>query len=70
MVAMPVLRPLRIGTYNNGQPYMLARGRFAPRAKIGDRLSPASPVLDLSNERPTASVFVRAIIRELKIRFD
>ena len=35
MIANP---PFRMGTYNNGQPYVAARGRYAPRSRVEDRL--------------------------------
>ena len=32
-------RTFRVGTYNNGQPYSVPRGRYAPHGQIEDRLS-------------------------------
>ena len=58
-----------VGTYNNGQPYTPARGRYAPRERVGDRLAATHAVVDLSRQRPSATDFLRAIVRELRIRF-
>lgn len=66
----PSQRPqFRLGTYNNGQPYALARGRYAPRSRVEDRLRPTHAVVDLDDEQPTAGEFIARILRELKIRF-
>jgi integrase/recombinase XerD len=69
MIALPAPRQFRVGTYNNGQPYIPARGRYAPREQVEDRLAPSHAVVDLQRQRPTAADFVRAIVREMKIRF-
>ena len=66
----PSQRPkFRLGTYNNGQPYVLPRGRYAPRGRVEDRWQPLHAVVDLDGEQPTASEFMSRILRELKIRF-
>ena len=62
-------RAFRVGTYNNGQPYSLPRGRYAPRGQIEDRLAPTHVVVDLDCERPVATKFLGHIVRELRIRF-
>ena len=59
----------RVGTYNNGQPYIPARGRYAPRERVEDYLAPSHAVIDLPRQKPTAADFVRLIVREMKIRF-
>ena len=59
----------RVGTYNNGQPYIPARGRYAPRERVEDYLAPSHAVIDLPRQKPTAADFVRVIVREMKIRF-
>ncbi len=66
MIATPIRR---FGTYNNGQPYLPARGRYAPRDRVEDRLAPTHAVVDLARQRPTAAEFVRVIVREMRIRF-
>lgn len=55
-------------TYNNGKPYRPARGRYAPRASVEDHLAPARAVVQLDRQCPTAVLFIRQIVRELKIR--
>jgi len=62
-------RVFRVGTYNNGQPYLLPRGRYAPRGQVEDRLAPTHVVVDLDCERPVATKFLGQIVRELRIRF-
>ena len=62
-------RAFRVGTYNNGQPYSLPRGRYAPRGQVEDRLAPTHVVVDLDCERPVATKFLGQIVRELRIRF-
>ncbi len=59
----------RVGTYNNGQPYIPARGRYAPRERVEDYLAPSHAVVDLPRQKPAAADFVRIIVREMKIRF-
>jgi site-specific recombinase XerD len=58
--------PRRPHTYNNGQPYIPPRGRYAPREAVGDHLSTIHPVVQ---GFPTAAEFTRTIVREMKIRF-
>ena len=58
----------RWGTYNNGQPYIPARGRYAPRERVEDHFSCAHPVIRLPAERPSASRFLQVMVREYKIR--
>lgn len=55
-----------VGTYNDGTPFLPARGRYAPRDSVGDHLTTVHPVIQ---GRPTSTLFVRTIVRELKIRF-
>ena len=69
MTALPPPRTFRVGTYNNGQPYVPARGRYAPRERVEDYLAPSHAVIDLPRQKPTAAEFVRVIVREMKIRF-
>jgi site-specific recombinase XerD len=59
----------RVGTYNNGQPYIPARGRYAPRERVEDYLAPSHAVVDLPRQKPTAADFIRVVVREMKIRF-
>lgn len=59
----------RVGTYNNGQPYIPARGRYAPRERVEDYLAPCHAVVDLPRHQPSAADFIRVIVREMKIRF-
>jgi len=68
MIAIPSRR-FHVGTYNNGQPYVAARGRYAPREQVEDRLAPCHAVVDLPRQKPTATAFLQAIVRELRIRF-
>jgi len=56
-------------TYVNGQPYLPATGRHAPRSAVIDALDATHAVVDLPREQPTAERFIDAIDRELKIRF-
>lgn len=60
----------RWGTYNNGLPYVPARGRYAPRQSVEDYYRSIShAVVDLDGELPTRDEFLRKINREWKIRF-
>lgn len=59
----------RIGTYTSGQPYSPARGRYAPRQQVEDRIAECCPVIDLPREQPDWRVFLQKIVRELRIRF-
>lgn len=54
-----------IHTYNNGQPYLPARGRNASRFAVESRISPIHPII---RGRPSADEFLKAVERELKIR--
>jgi len=56
----------RVSVYTNGQPYKPARGRFAPRAQVEDRLAVGSPVVQ---GRPTQGQFVRRVVDEMRLRF-
>ena len=58
-----------INTYNNGQPYVPARGRYAPRARLEDCLALVHPVVNLSLERPTPEAFLGRVIREMRLRY-
>ncbi|HJN66479.1 MAG: tyrosine-type recombinase/integrase [Pirellulales bacterium] len=58
----------RPGTYNSGQPYAPARGRYAPRLQLENRLAPCHAVIDLPSEQPEVARFIDAIKREMKIR--
>jgi site-specific recombinase XerD len=58
----------RNNTYNNGQPYVPARGRYARRDTVEDYAKVAHPVIHLAADRPTADRFLQVIVRELKIR--
>ena len=53
-------------TYPNGQVYQLARGRYAPRKRVEDRLQVTAPVVQ---GKPSADDFVAKIVRELRIRY-
>ncbi len=57
---------LPVNTYNDGKPYRQPLGRSAPTKALVDNLTPVHSVIQ---GRPTAHQFVRAIVRELKIRF-
>ncbi len=69
MIAPPPRPQFRLGTYNNGQPYVVPRGRYAPRGRVEDRLRLSHAVVDLDGEQPTAGEFIGKILREMKIRF-
>jgi integrase/recombinase XerD len=56
----------RGSTYNNGQPYSRAKGRSAPTQPVVDRFATVHPVVQ---GRPSRADFVKAIVRELRIRF-
>ena len=62
--ATPV-QPQPIHTYNNGQPYSIARGRSADRAKLEVSLSRGHSIV---RGTPDRDEFLGAIKRELKIR--
>ena len=54
-----------IHTYNNGQPYLAARGRKSCKPMVDDRRSTCHPIV---RGRPTTEEFLRLVERELKIR--
>lgn len=56
-------------TYQDGTPYKPAIGRGAPREAIVDAYKPAHPLIVLPEAQPSADVFMREVLRELKIRF-
>lgn len=58
-----------VHTYNDGQPYRQARGRQAPRNLVEDRAGLTHAVVDLTGDPVESDVFVRQIVREMKIRF-
>ena len=69
MIAPPQRPEFRLGTYNNGQPYVVPRGRYAPRGRVEDRLQPLHAVVDLDRERLPSGEFIASVLREIKIRF-
>ena len=69
MIARSRRPHFQLGTYNNGQPYVAARGRYAPRGRVEDRLRPSHAVIDFDQEMPTPGEFITRILREMKIRF-
>ena len=69
MIAPPPRPQFRLGTYNNGQPYVVPRGRYAPRGRVEDRLRPSHAVVDLDRQRLPPGEFIARILREMKIRF-
>ena len=54
-----------IHTYNNGQPYLAARGRKSNKPMVEDRRSTCHSIV---RGRPTTEEFLRLVERELKIR--
>jgi len=62
----PVASFKRAPWHCHGQPYAVARGRYAPRHRVEDRLQVVAPVV---KGCPTAQEFLEQIIRELRIRF-
>ena len=56
----------RASTYPDGRVYSPARGRFAPTARIEDRLELAAAVVQ---GYPQADEFLEKIVREMRIRF-
>ena len=52
-------------TYNNGQPYLPARGRNAKRVPLEDYSNACHPII---NGRPTTEEFLQSAQREMKIR--
>lgn len=60
-------KPYRtVNTYNDGRPFTLPRGRYAPRESLEDHLAACHPVV---TGCPTPEEFIREIEREMKIRF-
>ncbi len=57
-----------IHLYTNKEPYRLAAGRDVQRQRVEDRFADALAMIALDDQQPTASVFLRAFIRETKIR--
>ena len=55
-----------VNTYNDGRPYTLPRGRYAPRESLEDHLATCHTVV---TGCPTPEEFIREIEREMKIRF-
>jgi len=55
-----------LNTYSNGRPYAPARGRYAPRQAVEDYAQTVHPVV---RGFPSSGQFLRAVIREMKIRF-
>ena len=54
-----------VHTYNNGQPYRIARGRAADRASVESAIRKGHSIL---SGRPDAVYFLATVRRELKIR--
>ena len=64
----PSCFPLRrrpVHTYNNGQPYQIARGRDAPRSPLEGAVRKGHSILQ---GRPSTDKFLAVVKRELKIR--
>lgn len=57
------------GRYRDETLHRPARGRFAPRRRVEDRLDAQPWVVDLDREKPSAADFVRRVVREMRIRF-
>ena len=57
------------GTYNDGQPDVPARGRYASRKELEDLLARSHAVVDLQRQCPTPAEFIKLIVREMKIRY-
>ncbi len=57
------------GRYLDETLHRPARGRFAPRRRVEDRLDAQPWVVDLDREKPSAADFVRRVVREMRIRF-
>ena len=53
--------------YSNGQPWRNAQGRNAPRAAVESQFTAEYAVVDL-NRDPSRDVFLKAIVREFRIR--
>lgn len=54
-------------TYNNGEPYRIARGMRADRSPVERLVTSIHPIVDLSRD-PGVEHFIRMVRRELKIR--
>ncbi|QEG24806.1 tyrosine-type recombinase/integrase [Mariniblastus fucicola] len=61
----PAHRQPPIHTYNNGQPYQIARGRAAQRSPLEHAVRKGHSIL---RGRPTSDEFLASVKRELKIR--
>lgn len=59
----------RTGVYPDGRVYSAARGRHAPRQGVEDQWADRLAVVNLDREKPSAGRFLKAMMRELKIRF-
>lgn len=57
-----------IRTYGNGQPWRNAHGRHVSRQDVEDQLAAEHAVVDLQSD-PSAAVFLRKVVREMRIRF-
>jgi site-specific recombinase XerD len=66
MIAPTVANRHVAASYPNGQPDAVARGRYAPRFGLQDRLELSAPVVQGC---PTAGEFLKQIEREMRIRF-
>lgn len=58
-------RATPVHTYNNGQPYQIARGRTADRSQLEHAINKGHSIL---RGRPTLHEFIASVKRELKIR--
>jgi integrase/recombinase XerD len=54
-------------TYNNGEPYRIARGQRSDRPPVEQLGTPIHPIIDLARD-PSVEHFIRVVRRELKIR--
>lgn len=57
-----------VHTYNNGQPYLAARGRTAEKPIVESRIQNCQTGHPIIRGRPSADEFLHAVERELKIR--
>ncbi len=64
MISSPK-RCYTLSTYNDGRPYALPRGRYAPRESLEDHFATCHPVV---TGCPTPEESIRKIERERKIR--
>ncbi len=56
-------------TYNDGTPYRPARGRHAPRQAVEDRRDGLHAVVNLSDPKLTSALFIKLVVREMRLRF-